>query len=828
MRLRNFPRGSVIAVLGMALACLGSAIGAQGQTPAVSVAQEHETPTTQAAAATELPVGAWGPYARAHSGPCYLANRLLSQLFVFPIVVGQRREALILRPFKTADGKTRLRPERALLERRAMGLSPVQAANDDRAEGEAATRNRRARILEADADGLFWSAQIDFAPAKLAQEVATAPGAQAEPPVWGAGEATVTWFPAYADPAADGLLVRVTLTNRSSAPQTYFVDLLGGMSTLTPQFDLPDLSVQTGAGEDGVIIQHAKCEAVFALAAGASQFPARTYRVGEGYFGPDAAISQRDAAGVAQPAGLLASPSPGEGQWGLARADDITVAPGASTYVFLCVGVGADKDAARESALTLLSLADDAMPMGKPREGAYTRALAAHAKARYASGDAALDRLMAQSLANIPFGMYRRIGVPTRMEASGRAPGSYQPEAGGYIALGWAGYRPVWAAAQLNAWFLTNGNADAPIERPQATAPTNLFALWELYQRTHDREMLTRFYPFARRRYRERLAAGRTKPDSWLFAWPEARPGDSPPQTCAPEYSAYVIRAAQLLRFMAEETGQSVTEPQEYTRDITEATRALNSSLWEAGRGLYLPKPVADASAAPTDSVTLSSLLPLLAGPGAIPPERRAALLKTLTDPAAFWSDYGLRSVSKAAPGYRADAPYQGAIHIGPNWLLWKALLDYGETETARKLAENVARAYHAAQTAANACPEWLNGDTGAAGGATDYSGDASAALPLYAAYHRRGTVSSGWDTVLLDQRYDAPTDTLHLVFRSLNPAGKSVLLCVLGQPNGRYTLSGALTGSATADANGVLTLTPPDAPGTRQMDIAPAAEAAK
>ncbi len=811
---------------------------------------------------TELPSGAWGPYARVHAGPCYLADRLLAQLFTFPIVIGQRREELILKQSRTEDGKTLLRPERAILERRAMGLSPIQATADDREKDDQALLNRRARAQEADAEGLLWSAQIPFLPAGMAQEVVAPPDADPQhkgPADWGAGLATVECFPAFADPAADGLLVRVTLTNRSSAPQTYYVDLLGGMGLIAPQFVTADLTVEPGdKKDDGVVVQHSKCPTVFALAADASRyadshFALRYYRVSDAYFAPEGATTRRDPAGIVLPAGLLSSPSgvaaapkdkgrkknqhdpfppdtepDTSGQWGLTRIDDIALAPGESITLFLCVGVGKDKDAARDSAQTLLSLADDAVIMGQPRVGAYTGAQSSHSKERFNSGDTALDHLMAQALTNVPFVAFRRIGVPSREDRPGRMGGSYQAAEGGNIALGWTAYRPDWAAAQLNAWFLTRSDPDAPLSNLRAVPPTNLFALWELYQRTHDRVLLENFYPFARRRYRELLAAGRPNDTTWLFSWSSAIPGGHSPQIYAPDYSAYVIRAAKILRRIADALGQHAADVQSYDKDIAEATRALNTTLWDAGRVLYVPKAADPADAAKAAALaSLTDLLPLIAGVETVSPERRAALLRTLTDPAAFWSEAGLRSVSKADPTYRSTARNGGAIAFGLNWMLWKALLDCGETATAHKLADALLSAYHKAQDTAGFCPEWLDGDTGAAGGVTDYSGDACVLLALYAAYHRPGTISTDWDTMLLDSRYDAAADTLHLVFRSPAPSGNSVVLCVLGKPNGSYRLTGAMTGSVTADAGGVLTLTPPTDSTTRQLDIVPAAPGA-
>jgi len=826
--------------------------------------QGAPAPLSEAAKATELPFGPWGPFALTHVGPNCLVSRLPQKLFSFPIVVGQQRDEVILRTEKTPEGRARLRPERVVLERRAMGLSPVQALGDDRPPPAEAAEDRRAEIREADPGGLLWSARLRFAPAAVSEDLAPRydeSGKPVPPPDWSAGEATVAYFPAYADPAASGLLARVTLTNRSDAPQTWFVDLLGGIEAIGPDFSLQDLTVSPQA-DGGVTLQHKADAPVFALAAAGQPVTPRSYHVSDTYFLPAGDVTERDEAGAVLPPGLPdsaaappvqaqpkrgrkrpeatssmeASPKPGTpetGGWGLVRLDGIAVAPGQTVTLFLCVGAGKDEAAAQDSARTLLPLAGDVPAGDTPREGAYSKALAQSAAARFLSGNAALDRLAAQSLANAPLFDYRRVGVPTRQNRPGRPGGLYTPAEGGYMALGWAFFRPDFAAAQLNATFLTLGKPDAPISNPTATIPTNLLALWELYQRTHDREMLSVFYPFARRRYEELLAAGRQKGQEGLYAWPAGQdalhyilaPAAAPAATgtlrFAPDYAAYVIRAAHLLERMAEDLHQPPSEIVGYLQDREAATKALNADLRDPVRGLYGDRPVSGGPA--EASGALAGLLPLIAGADAIPADRRAALLKALTDPNAFWSPAGVRSVSKAATGYRSNTAEQGAVHLGPNWLLWKALLDLGEIETARKLAAEAVNGYAAAQAASETCPEWLDGDTGAAGGAPDYAGDACAALPLTAAYHLPGTVSTGWDTDVLDNRYDKTSDTLHVVFRAQNAQTPGALLCVLGHPNGRYALSGALEGTVTADANGVLALAAPHDTTTQSLDIAPA-----
>ena len=833
---------------------------------AFSAAAQNSAPQTaprrpisaleRAAAATELPLSPWGPYSQAHCGPCFIADRFHAERFAFPIVVGQRRLESQMRIVSQPNGKTRMRSERVALERRLMGLSPMQAWEDDRPTADAANAwNRWSRLREADGSGLYWSYSGLFAPAALSETVLNSPdldGKTSPPAAWTAGEATIAYFPANVYPGGDGLLIRVTLTNRAAAPQTYFVDLLGGRDADSTRAAPGDFAIERDPLTDGMIVKSKKADLVFALASNAAAYSQRAYRVSGAYFSPEGAVCPRSAAGAALPFGLLPDAAESangndskrakkSAAWGLLRVDEIAVAPGETVTISLCVGIGKANDEAADAALSLLAQCDDFLPNGVRRGGGLaTKAANAHRAARFNSGNEAIDRLMAQSLTNIPEMDFRRVGVASRREAQNSPAGTYNPANGGWAALGWSAYRQDWCAAQLNAFFLTNGLLE-PVANPQATPPTNLFALWELYQRTRDRAMLTRFYPFAKRRYLELATAGRITANRALFAWtappprselelagmpaygPKPMPADPPSRAYAPDYSAYVIRAAKILRLMAEETRQSAAEMLQYGRDINAATAALNDTLWDAKHDTYAAKAV-NGIPIPEKEDAEISLLPLIAGNGAIPPTHRAILTRRLTDPALFWSDAGIRSLSKAGQNYRSNLAGEGAIHFGQNWLLWKALLDLNETATAQKLAENLLHAY-AAQSAAYHCPEALDGDTGAAFGVPDFTGDSCALIPLYQAYHTPGFVSSGWDLDIRSQHYEREKDTLRIGWRVVNLDSSEPLLCVMGRPNGKYQLTGSLSGVATADQNGLLTLTAPRDATTQALEISPIAQ---
>jgi hypothetical protein len=786
-----------------------------------------------AAGATELPVGQWGSYSTGHAGPCYLGSRRVSPLFAFPIIVGQQRDEILPIGSKTPSGKPRLRPERVTLMRRSGGLSPAIVSGDARGPAPLA------RIIDADSEGLVTAARIEFPKATLSQEVAShrdASGAPS-PASWPSASSIVKWSPVFAGNEAEGLIIRVSLSNPGSTPQSFFIDLLGTLDRPDPLYTLSDLIAEADPDGRGICLKHKKVPTQFAFVGQQGGYATRYYGVTGAHFSSGATAGATDASGALTPR------VPAEAaELALLRTSGITVEPGETRTVVLCIGIGQDSDSALTAAKTLLSLSEERKE--GPAAGRETLCALAdklHEKSKYRSGNSNLDRLMAQSLVSTPFQDVRRVGVPSR-----EAGAKYTPGLGGWQALGWSGYRPDWSAAQLNAWFLTQTDPQKAIKGNIAVPPTDLIALWELFQRTHDRDMLERFYPYAIWRFREFLESGREHEDDWLFTWPMPRPAvpalagkrileqegiaqdgaKDPEPYYAPDYSAYVILSARILLACAKALDRTVEEQATFTHVIDHASEAMNKTLWNAKKGLFEVRPVSSAEGA-TVLVSqaemprtngIECLLPYIIGPDLLTPAQEEALHGHLSDEATFLSPFGLRSVSAKSAAYRANDASQ--------WLFWKALLDRGDSAGAGRLAGRALAAYERAAETTGRLPEWLNGDSGKAAGREDYTGDSCAMIALYEAYHRAGSVSFGWNVSLLDDQYHPEADSLRVVFRSLSAAPKGTILCVMSKPNAVYHAAGGITGDFKTDENACLALPVPNDKTTQQIEITPAGPA--
>lgn len=768
-----------------------------------ALAQKGPLRTSVAAGATELPVGPWGSYSLRDLAPCRLTSRKLAPMFRFPIVVGLQQNQILPIGSRTPQGKTRLRPERAATLLRSRGLAPLAGPGSDSLP--------TAQIREADAAGLLTVTHIAF---------------PAEPPAGSAvstaidGEAEAAWFPAYIENEAEGLVVRIAITNRSNRPQTWFADLYAGLDSPNPLFTASDLAVTPAPDGHSVSLKHTRVQDVYTLLARGGDFPDRCQRVAASQFGPAGASGSLDSAGAVRPA------EGGEGDsWALARLSGIPLAPGESRTLIFAVGVGADEEASLNSARALQALAEDRVTKaGSLREGLYRIAVAAHNAAKYRSGSAIMDRLMAQSLVDTPFHDLRRVGAPTRAHGGG-----YQSGEGGWTALGWIDYRPDWAAAQINAWLLTNTAAQKTLDRIVATPPTDILAMWELFQRTHDRDALERFYPFAMWRLRQFIESGRAREGDWLFSWPVAvvmaASSKAPPVAeaaipvgeAAPDYSAYVLLAARVMNDAAIVL-ERPQEERDALRTVIDSTGAsLKQRLWDEPSGLFGFRPIGADQAVPhAQPGRLAGMLPIAAGPELLTEAQAAALKRRLSEESSLFGRFGLQDAGARGDSGGATVPF------GPHWIVWKALLDMGEPQLAQQAASRVLAAYAAAAQASGGCPQRLDAADGAARGAADWSGDSACLIALYAAYHRPGMVSCGWNTYLLDDRYEAAKDVQRIVFRSFLRSAKGALLCVMARPNAQYQLRGGINATLTTDAGGLLTIPLTADPTTQQVEIRP------
>ena len=133
----------------------------------------------------------------------------------------------------------------------------------------------------------------------------------------------------------------------------------------------------------------------------------------------------------------------------------------------------------------------------------------------------------------------------------------------------------------------------------------------------------------------------------------------------------------------------------------------MNRVLWCDDAGLYLD----ELPAGQSGRVAASNFLPLIAG---IPSRRRARrMLDTLRDPARFWGDRVLPTISRDDPAFDDQQYWRGSIWPPMDYLILQGLRRYGFDDLAHDLAWKGARMFLQDRRRTGFCRENFDSRTG-------------------------------------------------------------------------------------------------------------------
>ncbi len=170
-----------------------------------------------------------------------------------------------------------------------------------------------------------------------------------------------------------------------------------------------------------------------------------------------------------------------------------------------------------------------------------------------------------------------------------------------------------------------------------------------------------------------------------------------------------------------------------YAAKQSELKKAINQHCYDEKDGMYYScdinlRPIDNTvllhSGAPRHYSTLiqrlgcwSSFLPLWAG---IPTKKQAERIvkENLLDEKAFWSPYGIRSLSKYEKMYRIvgtgnPSSWQGGVWILSNYFVFKGLLKYGYVQEGKELANKTINLLNADYLKNGAFHEYYNPESG-------------------------------------------------------------------------------------------------------------------
>jgi hypothetical protein len=138
----------------------------------------------------------------------------------------------------------------------------------------------------------------------------------------------------------------------------------------------------------------------------------------------------------------------------------------------------------------------------------------------------------------------------------------------------------------------------------------------------------------------------------------------------------------------------------------------MNALLWDEARGLYLDR---HWDGRRSSRVGAANFLPLVAG---VPdPARAARMLETLLDPARFWGQYVVPTISRDDPAFGKQQYWRGTIWPPTNYLIYQGLRRYRFDEAAGTLAARSVDLFLDTWRTYRLCPENFDSRTGEGGG---------------------------------------------------------------------------------------------------------------
>ena len=379
------------------------------------------------------------------------------------------------------------------------------------------------------------------------------------------------------------------------------------------------------------------------------------------------------------------------------------------------------------------------------------------------------ERMAAVTLSNLVYPTYVKDSF-VRHHTPGRRWNSLYTWDSGFIGLGLLELEVQRAVESLNAYLTEAGDPENAFILHGTPLPVQLYLYQELWNRTHDRELLRFFYPRVRQFYE--YLAGRhpgslTRSHSrtplictWDYFYNSGGWDDYPPQLAVHRSgnlnvipvvgSSHVIRAARILRAAALELG---LDTEEYDRDIQAVSSALQQYAWDPESGYFsdvvigndgIPSGFLRFTDGSNYNMGLDGLTPLIAG--ICTEEQRKVLWGKLESPGHCWTPCGISTVDRSASYYRNDGYWNGAVWFPHQWFFWKAALNDGRGDFAWKIAKTALELWERETQESYACYEQFSISSCRGSGWHHFSGLSTPVLCWYGAYYRPGRLTAGYD----------------------------------------------------------------------------------
>ena len=139
-------------------------------------------------------------------------------------------------------------------------------------------------------------------------------------------------------------------------------------------------------------------------------------------------------------------------------------------------------------------------------------------------------------------------------------------------------------------------------------------------------------------------------------------------------------------------------------------------------------------------------------------------------------TDIGVGVVDKRAPYYSPYGYWNGSVWMPHQWILWKSLIDRGETELAFEIADKSLKVWAKELDASYNCFENFMCHNGRGSGYHHFSGLSCPISLFFEAYYTPNKITTGWDSVVENIEY---TDGVSLFTVNALKDNTSILICL-------------------------------------------------
>jgi hypothetical protein len=154
------------------------------------------------------------------------------------------------------------------------------------------------------------------------------------------------------------------------------------------------------------------------------------------------------------------------------------------------------------------------------------------------------------------------------------------------------------------------------------------------------------------------------------------------------DLACFLYRELEAMQVIAEKLGKP-DEAADFGRKAKGLAKQINSVFWDEKDGFYYDRNEKTGRTVRVKSV--AGFTPLWAGLAS--PTQAARLVKHLTDPKEFWSNYPVASYAANEPDFyqgsqHGECNWRGPVWIPSNYVIFHGLVHYGFRDVAKKLAD--------------------------------------------------------------------------------------------------------------------------------------------